>query len=104
MQPGEMQPREMRDGPRRYGVIRSALIGYGVLAFTFFPPTRTLMLWGVGVQIVVIVIRRLIERQVRDPVVANQALTVLELLADGVTVALFAIATLGGIMRIESQV
>ena len=94
----------MQDSPRRYGLVRSALIGYGVLAFTFFPPTRTLMLWGVGVQIAVIVIRRLIERQVRDPAVADQALTVVELLADGATVALFAIATLGGIIRIEQQI
>jgi hypothetical protein len=88
---------------RRYGGLRSALIGYGVLAFTFFPPTRTLMVWGIGVQIVTIVVRKLIERQVRDPTVAAQALMVLELLADGVTVALFAIATFGGIMRIEQQ-
>jgi hypothetical protein len=96
----EMQSREMR----RYGAVRSALIGYGVLAFTFFPPTRTLMLWGVGVQVAVIVVRKLIERQVRDPALAGQALMVLELVADGVTVALFAIATLGGIMRLEEQV
>jgi hypothetical protein len=32
---------------QRGRALRSALIGYGVLAFTFFPPTRTLMLWGV---------------------------------------------------------
>ena len=95
-----MQPREMR----HYAAFRSALIGYGVLAFAFFPPTRTLMLWGIGVQIAVILARQLIQRQVRDPEVASTALRVLELVADGVTVALFAIATLGGIMRIESQV
>lgn len=94
----------MQDSPRRYGLIRSALIGFGVLAFTFFPPTRTLMVWGVGVQIAVIVIRRLIERQIRDPALADQALRIVELLADGATVLLFAIATLGGIMRIEQQV
>ena len=46
----------------------------------------------------------LIERRVRDPAIAGQALTVVELLADGVTVALFAIATLGGIMRLGEQV
>jgi hypothetical protein len=84
--------------------LRSTLIGYGVLAFTFFPPTRTLMLWGVGVQLVTIGVRWLIERQVRDPTMQTQALTVVELLADGATVALFAIATLGGIMRLGEQV
>jgi hypothetical protein len=89
---------------KRVGTLRSTLIGYGVLAFTFFPPTRTLMLWGIGVQVVTILVRRLIERQVRDPAVAGQALTVVELLADGVTVALFAMATLGGIMRMGEQI
>jgi hypothetical protein len=96
----EMQSREVR----RYGAIRSTLIGYGVLAFTFFPPTRTLMLWGVGVQIAIIVAGKLIERRVRDRAIAAQALTLLELVGDGVTVALFAIATFGGIMRIGEQV
>jgi hypothetical protein len=94
----------MMTDQRRLGAFRSALIGYGVLAFTFFPPTRTLMLWGVGVQILVIGVRMLIERKVRDPALASQALIVVELLADGATVALFAIATLGGIMRFEQQV
>lgn len=100
----EMEPRESGESLRRYGAFRSALIGYGVLAFTFFPPTRTLMLWGVGVQLAVIGIGQLIRRQVRDPTIAGQALMLLELIADGVTVALFAIATLGGIMRIEAEV
>ena len=95
-----MQSREMR----RYAALRSALIGYGVLAFTFFPPTRTLMLWGIGVQVAVILVRQLIQRRVSDPELAGTALRVLELVADGVTVALFAIATLGGIMRIGEGV
>jgi voltage-gated potassium channel Kch len=96
----EMQSRDMR----RYAALRSALIGYGVVAFAFFPPTRTLMLWGVGAQIAVVVLRKLIERQVRDPAMAGTALMVLEIVGDGITVALFAIATLGGIMRVEDQV
>ena len=87
-----------------YGALGSTLIGYGVLAFTFFPPTRTLMFWGIAAQVAVILVRQLIERQVRDPAIAGQALTLVELLGDGVTVALFAIATLGGIMQIEQQV
>lgn len=89
---------------RSYGALRSTLIGYGVLAFTFFPPTRTLMLCGVGAQLAVIVARKLIEMRVRDPAVAAQALMLIELLGDGVTVALFAIATLGGILRAEQQI
>ena len=95
---------ESRSSAIPVGAVRSTLIGYGVLAFTFFPPTRTLVLWGVGVQIAVILARQLIERQVRDPAIQAQALTVLELLGDGATVALFAIATFGGIMRFEQQI
>ena len=95
---------ETRTRGMSYGALRSTLIGYGVLAFTFFPPTRTLMLCGVGAQIAVIVARRLIEMRVRDPAIAAQALMLVELLGDGVTVALFAIATLGGVLRVEQQV
>lgn len=96
----EMQPGEMRS----YTALRSTLIGIGVAAFTFFPPTRTLMLWGVGAQIAVIILRKVIQRQIRDPAMAGTVLMVLEIVGDGVTVALFAIATLGGIMRVEDQV
>ena len=95
---------ETRTRTSSYGALRSALIGYGVLAFTFFPPTRTLMLCGVGAQIAVIVARKLVERQVRDPAIAGQALLLIELLGDGATVALFAIATFGGIMGIAQQI
>jgi hypothetical protein len=95
---------ETRVHNRSYGGLRSTLIGYGVLAFTFFPPTRTLMLWGVGVQVVLIVARKLVERQVRDPAIAAQALLLLELLGDGATVLLFAVATFSGILRVEQQV
>ncbi|HET9447984.1 MAG TPA: hypothetical protein VFO35_17090 [Steroidobacteraceae bacterium] len=90
--------------PRSVGALRSTLIGFGVLAFTFFPPTRTLMLLGVCVQIAVMLGRMVIQHRLRDPQIAGQALSVLELLGDGVTVALFAIATLGGIMQLGTQV
>jgi hypothetical protein len=95
---------ETRVRGRSFGALRSTLIGFGVLAFTFFPPGRTLLLWGVGVQIAVILARKLIERQVRDPAIATQALTVVELLGDGATVLLFALATFGGILQLEQQV
>lgn len=100
----EIPSRELRGNARRVGALRSTLIGYGVLAFTFFPPTRTLMLCGVLVQIVAIIARWLIERRLREPEQATQSLTIVELLADGVTVALFAIATLGGIMQFGDQI
>jgi len=91
-------------GMRSVAVLRSSLIGFGVLAFTIFPPTRTLLLWGVCVQIAVMLGRMVIEHRVRDPAIAGQTLTVLELLGDGVTVALFAMGTLGGIMQLGAQV
>ncbi|HTJ20103.1 MAG TPA: hypothetical protein VL494_25225 [Steroidobacteraceae bacterium] len=95
---------ETRVRGRSFGAFRSTLIGLGVLAFTFFPPGRTLLLWGIAAQIAVILVRRLIERQVRDPAIAAQALTVVELLGDGATVLLFALATFGGILQVEQQV
>jgi hypothetical protein len=100
----EFRPGESAEPLRRYAALRSSLIGYGVLAFTFFPPTRTLMLWGIGVQIAVIVLGKVIERQVHDRALARKALVLLELVADGITVALFAMATFGGIMRFAEQV
>ena len=95
---------ETRVRGRSFGGLRSTLIGVCVLAFTFFPPGRALLLWGIGVQIAVILARRLIERQVHDPARAAQALTVVELLGDGATVLLFALATFGGILQLEQQV
>ena len=95
---------ETRVSGRSSAGLRSALIGYGVLAFTFFPPTRTLMLCGVVAQVAVIVARKLVERRVRNPAIASQALMLIELLGDGATVALFAIATLGGIIGIQQQI
>jgi hypothetical protein len=89
---------------RSVGALRSTLIGIGVLAFAFFPPTRTLMLWGVCVQIAVMLGRMVIEHRVKDPAIARQTLTIVELFGDGVTVALFAIATLGGIMQLGAEV
>ena len=68
---------------RRVGIVRSTLIGYGVPAFTFFPPTRT-----AGAR----------------PEGGRAGADGGELLADGATVALFAIATLGGIMQLGEQV
>ena len=48
--------------------------------------------------------RQVMQRQIRDPAHGGTALMVLEIVGDGVTVALFAMATLGGIMRVEDQV
>lgn len=104
---------------RRFGAVRSALIAYGVAAFTFFwsrtdafgagapdagAAARALLLWGVGVQILMIVASRLVTRYAPDPASAEKGLMVLELIADGITVTLFAIATFGAILRTQNAI
>lgn len=98
--------------PRVYATLRTTLIGYGIAAYALFasgpqPPAASApggtagpggyLLWGLGLQAVVIVAHALIRRRMADPSSARQAMLVVELLADGATVLLFALATLGAI-------
>lgn len=76
---------------RREDAVRGAIIGYGILAYTLLVPmpapiisTRTMILIGIGLQIAVALARR-----ARTPLVPYVA----GLVADGVTVLLFALAT-----------
>ena len=108
------------DQQRSYGVIRSALIGYGVAAFTYllsrssalesagadqgFGSAQTLVLVGLALQVLLIGARMLARRRASESDVAAQGLMILELVADGVTVLLFAIATLGTIMQASGNV
>lgn len=103
------------DPARRYGAARTALITYGIAAYTYLlarpGPTgaakafgvgasaSTFVLSGIALQILVIVARLLIKRVTRDQEITAQALGILELIADGVTVLLFAMATFGAIAR-----
>jgi hypothetical protein len=104
---------------RTYGVIRSALIGYGVAAFTYlfsrssalestagqvFGSAQTLVLVGLALQVLLIGARMLARRRAEESQVAEQGLMVLELVADGVTVLLFAMATLGTIIQASGNV
>jgi hypothetical protein len=101
------------DNPRVYGTVRTLLIGYGVAAFSlFFDHTsdpegealhERLLVIGVGVQFLLLAVRWLIRRRM-DADLAPQALQSVELLGDGVTVLLFALATLGGVARFASGV
>lgn len=93
-------------GKRNYGAVRTALISYGIAAYAFFVPHagRDYVLAGLGLQLALMAARALIKRQVRDADSAAQALFILELAADGVTVLLFALATLGGIMQAAGDV
>ena len=104
---------------RSYGVIRSALIGYGVAALTFLfsrsglgsatggeasGSAQTLVLGGLALQVLLIAARALIKYKAPKSEAAAQGLMVLELLADGITVFLFAWATLGAVIQAGSNV
>ncbi len=105
---------------RTFGVIRSTLIGYGVAALTYLfsrssafgsatgveapGSTQTLVLGGLAVQVLLIVAGALVKHRAPESETAAQALMVLELVADGVTVFLFAWATLGAIMQASGNV
>ena len=82
---------------RLNGVLRSAIIGYGIAAFWLLAPAseltagyRPLFLIGIGVQLAVLIARKLV--RALPPFV-------FELLADGVTVLLFALGTVGSVYR-----
>jgi hypothetical protein len=97
--------RRTLDGERIYGAVRTALIGYGVVAFTYFNVSSGsglttqgapgFVLIGLGLQLFLVVARALIKRYTPDG--ATQGMIILELVADGATVLLFAMATFGGI-------
>ena len=105
---------------RSYGVIRSALIGYGVAAWTLLfsrssalgsapggeasGSAQTLVLGGLALQVLLIAARALIKHRAPESEAAAQGLMILELVADGVTVFLFAWATLGAVIQASSNV
>ena len=108
------------DQQRTYGVIRSALIGYGVAAWTLLfsrssvfgsatggeasGAAQTLVLGGLALQVLLIAARALIKHKASESEVAAQGLMILELVADGVTVLLFAMATLGAVIQAGGNV
>lgn len=74
--------------------LRGILVGYGVAAFVFFqaralPPgwTQVMLAAGVGVQLALFVLGRVLDKR---------AMAVAGLVADGVTVLLFALGTIKG--------
>jgi hypothetical protein len=99
------------DDPRVYGSVRTLLIGYGVAAFSFLLDRAgdpedghgRLFIIGVAVQFLLLAARWLIRRRVA-PDLAPQTLQIAELIGDGVTVLLFALATLGGVTQLANGV
>ena len=105
---------------RTFGVIRSALIGYGVAAFTYLfsresafeavnagqaaGSGQSLVLAGLALQVLLMGARALVKRRSPDSETATQGLMILELVADGITVLLFAMATLGTIISASGNV
>lgn len=109
---------------RLHGAIRGAIIAYGIGVFTFFfsrpmvsaeSPAISpaagifqMLLVGVGLQLLVLVVRRLAASYERVPgregYLSPLAVFLFELLVDGVTVLLFAVATLRGIAQYVSGV
>ncbi|MFZ2155398.1 MAG: hypothetical protein WAV72_04640 [Bradyrhizobium sp.] len=105
---------------RVYGAMRTALIGYGVAAFAYFQfgsspglasqaagtwgSARGFVLLGIGLQLILMLARALTKRYVADEASATQIMDVCEVIADGATVLVFAMATLGSITRIADSV
>lgn len=105
---------------RAYGAMRTALIGYGVTAFAYFQfgsspgiasqavgfwgSARGFVLLGIGLQLILMLARALTKRFVHDEALATQIMDICEAIADGATVLLFAMATLGPITRLASEV
>jgi hypothetical protein len=95
-----------------HGAFRTLLIGYGVALFGFLftragihEPMGTaaeeLLLGGIGLQLAVLAVRWWIRRRAGATGHADalRALDIVDLIADGVTVLLFALATFQGISR-----
>ena len=85
---------------RLHGAVRTAIIGYGVGAYALFLPqpiTRQMLLIGIGLQLLVLIARRIAAAYERKAGPAGAlsplALFVFELIVDGVTVLLYALAT-----------
>jgi hypothetical protein len=96
--------------------VRGAIIGYGILAYAFLVPApvvagvapfqfsaRTLLALGVGLQLLVLagraLARRYETRRGLEEQISPLVVFVLELVADGVTVLLFVLATYGPLVQ-----
>jgi len=104
---------------RSYGALRTALITYGAAAFTYLltrpgsadearafgvgGSASTFVLGGLVLQVLLVAARALIKRLATDRPIAAQAFMTLELIGDGVTVLLFALATPGAVTHVPEQ-
>ena len=106
------------DQERRYGAVRTALVGYGTAAYIYFlarpgfseevKPSAwgyapAFVLSGLGLQVLLVLARAMIKHLARDRAIAAQAVLILEIIADGITVLLFAVATMTAIGSAPEQ-
>jgi hypothetical protein len=99
----------VRDGNSRFvALVRTALIGYGAAALSVLlarsglqqaPVPIGLVAAGIGLQVILAFARARAGADDTDAALRKQAVDVLELLGDGITVLLFAIATFGAVTR-----
>jgi hypothetical protein len=89
-----------------YASVRTALIGYGIAAFTLITAgadsadsAASLMLWGLAVQAALMLARAVIKHRIADADDAARFSLIVELLGDGASVLLFAIGTFTAISR-----
>jgi hypothetical protein len=88
---------------RLHGAARTAIIGYGIGAYALFLPqpiTKQMLLIGIGLQLLVLIARKIAAAYERS----GLALFVFELVVDAITVLLFALATFRGIHEYVSGV
>ena len=83
-------------GERAYAAVRALLIGYGITFAAFISPAQPAYgLWGIGVQALVTILRRFVKQE---------HAFLLEVLADGVTVLLFALGTFQALRQVTTDI
>jgi hypothetical protein len=100
--------RDARRGSRAVTLVRTALIGYGTAAISVLLARSGvqqaavpvgLVAAGIGLQVVLVIVRaRIAKSEAGASSAAEQAIGVLETVGDGITVLLFALATLGAVV------
>jgi hypothetical protein len=99
--------------PRTYSAVRTAIIGYGAVAFGYlqssvapaeapralggFASSQGLLVAGLALQLLLMVARALVKRFATDNAALAQGMEMVGLAGDGVTVLLFALGTYGAI-------
>jgi hypothetical protein len=105
--------RELRRSTRATAIVRTALIGYGTAAISVLLARSGvqqatvpvgLVAAGIGLQVILVVARARLAKSQADAGSAAQAIGVLEIIGDGITVLLFALATLGAVVGAAATV